>query len=145
MHRWLYDLQITGNKRGVTNPFFSLPHHILFFFYLFLFSIVLLLLVSLLCNPCLSLTPLSPASFYFAFLCYTSVCFLCLLFSVSSPILFCFVSELLSHLPFSELKLNVCLTVSHIHSFIVSIKINHLLCFYSNLSHLVDHLSLLLI
>lgn len=90
MHRWLYDLQITGNKRGVTNPFFSLPHHILFFFYLFLFSIVLLLLVSLLCNPCLSLTPLSPASFYFAFLCYTSVCFLCLLFSVSdSPRQFC--------------------------------------------------------
>ncbi len=74
LHCCCSDPQITGNKRRVTNRFFSLPHHILFFSSL-CFSCSLSL-VSLLYKPCPSLTPLSPASLYFACPYNVSVCFL---------------------------------------------------------------------
>lgn len=73
LHCCCSDLQITGNKRRVTNQFFSLPHHILFSSSLFLCS---LLLVSVLYKPCPSPFPPSPASFYLVCSCNVSVRFL---------------------------------------------------------------------
>lgn len=73
LHCCCSDLQITGNKRRVTNQFFSPPHRILFSSSRFLCS---LSLVSLLYEPCPSLLPPSPASFYLVCSCNVSVRFL---------------------------------------------------------------------